>query len=34
LRRAERLALLDRAAPELSFKDQAALLSLNRSGLY
>ncbi len=34
LTRAERLALLDRADPQLPLKTQAALLSLNRSGLY
>ena len=32
--RAERLALLEREAPELSLKTQADLLSLSRSSLY
>lgn len=34
LTRSERLALLERAAPELSVSQQAELLSLSRSGLY
>jgi putative transposase len=34
LSRADRLALVDRADPDLSLKDQAALLGLSRSSLY